>query len=320
VAQALDAVGWTALLDAGKPTVFKVNLTHDLLLPGSIVSPAVVEATFRHVSGHVGPVIVAETSQVVTDADRAFRVSGFARMCSGLELPWHNMTHHDWHAVAIDGESLVLPSIILTHQVVNLCVMKTHFRSTISGALKNFWGFLETGRERFHPDLSRKIAQLHTLVSCKLHVMDAVVAMEGNGPKSGRPKEMGLILASADPVALDATAARLMGFDPSRIDHIQECARRGLGTADSQEIRLIGDAAEMQAVPFLPARENFIARVESRVRKFRREDRQLRGRSLEFLAWGARAWYRFAYQAFGTRRRVDRFLESTGFEGQWRRR
>jgi uncharacterized protein (DUF362 family) len=268
----------------------------------------------------LGPTVVAETNQVVTDADRAFACSGFDRLCRELGLEWHNMSLHDWVPCQIDGETLLLPSITRTHQVVNLCVMKTHFRATVSGALKNFWGFLETGRERFHGDLARKVAQLHTLIPCSLHIMDAVVAMEGNGPKSVTPKEVGLVLASSDPVALDATAARLMGFDPSGIAHIQECARRGIGIAEISEIRLVGDAADVPAMRFVPARENFIARVESRVRKFRGSGRPLRGKPLEALVWGARTWYRFAYEAFGTRRRVDRFLHSTGFDGEWRRR
>ncbi len=316
VADALDAIGWDHLLEPGRPTAFKVNLTHDLLLPGAIVSPAVVEAAYRHMRG-LGPVVIVETSQVVTDADRAFRSSGFARMCERTGMSWLNMTFDEWRSVEVEGETLRLPAITRTHQIVNLCVMKTHFRSTISGALKNFWGFLETGRERFHPDLPRKIAQLHRAIPCRLHLMDAVIAMEGNGPKSGRPREVGLVLASADPVALDTVAARLMGFDPGSIAHIQECARWGIGVADPSRITLVGDGAEFPPMSFLPPRENFIARVEARVRALRRSDKALRGKPLEVFAWGARTWYRFAYVAFGTRRKVRRFLRSTGFEGRW---
>lgn len=318
VRAALDAVGWDAMLQPGRSTLFKVNLTHDLLLPGAIVSPAVVYAAYRKMAPRLGPVVLAETSQVVTDADKAFRTSGFARMCASTAMTWLNMTHHEWISATIDGEAMQLPAITATHQVVNLCVMKTHFRSTISGALKNFWGFLPTGRERFHAELSRKIAQVHALIPCRLHVMDAVVAMEGNGPKSGTPKEVGLVLASRDPVALDATAARLMGFDPGTIDHIQECARRGLGTADLASITVVGDAADAPPMHFVPARENLIARVESRVKRLRGSGRPLRGAPLHVLAWGARMWYRFAYEAFGTKRRVDRFLRSTGYDGKWR--
>ncbi|MBN1426684.1 DUF362 domain-containing protein [Candidatus Fermentibacteria bacterium] len=321
VASALDEIGWPALVDRGAPTLYKVNLTHDLLLPGAIVSPAVVHAAHRHMASYLGPVVIGETSQVVTDADKAYRASGFDRLCTHLGLQWCNMTHHEWIDVTAHGETLKLPVITQTHQVVNLCVMKTHFRSTISGALKNFWGFLEGGRERFHPELPTRIAQLHTLIPCRLHIMDAVVAMEGNGPKSGRPKEVGLVLASADPVALDATAARLMGFDPATIEHIQVCAQRGLGSADPARIHLVGDAADALAMRFAPARQNFIARVEARVRQLRGGGGGgLHGRPLEILAWGARQWYRFAYEAFGTRRRVERFLRSTEFDGEWRRR
>ncbi len=317
VAEALDAVQWGAVLEQGKDCCFKVNLTHDLLLPGAIVSPAVTRAAYEHMKDFLGQITLTESSQVVTDADKAYRTSGYEALLRPLGLPWHNMTHHPYSPAAIDGEELLLPDIVRTQQVVNICVMKTHFRSVISGALKNFWGFLETGRERFHVDLSRKIAQLHTLIGCRLHLMDAVVAMEGNGPKSGSPKEVGLILASRDPVALDAVAAHLMGFDPQEIDHIQECARRGLGIADLNEIERIGDAADMAPLDFKPARENFVARIEGRMRKLRGEGRQLRGTPLQIMSTGAKLWYAFAYRAFGTERRVRRFLAQTRYQGEW---
>jgi len=147
--------------------------------------------------------------------------------------------------------------------------------------------------------------------------MDAVVAMEGNGPKSGKPKEVGLILVSSDPVALDSVAAHLMGFDPSTIDHLQECARRGLGNANLDKIELIGDGAEREPMQFLPAKMNFIARIEDKVKKMRGGGGELRGGPLKIMSTGARFWYSFAYSAFGTKRRVERFLESTEFEGKW---
>jgi uncharacterized protein (DUF362 family) len=317
VQQALDAVDWRSSVKEGMPTCFKVNLTHDLLLPGAIVCPAVTDASYEYMRPYLGEVVLAETSQVVTDADKAYRTSGYERRFEALGVPWHNMTHHGWTAREIDGERLFIPDIVQSHQVINLCVMKTHFRSTISGALKNFWGFLESGREKFHGDLARKIAQIHSLIPSRLHIMDAVVAMEGNGPKSGRPKEVGLILASRDPVALDAVAARLMGFDPDAIEHIQVCAERGLGVGDFEKIELIGNAAQRSPMAFVPAKENFVARIESKMKRTRSEGRGLEGKPLQILSFGARMWYRFSYHAFGTKRRVDRFLKQTVYQGAW---
>ena len=79
-------------------------------------------------------------------------------------------------------------------------------------------------------------------------IADGIVAMEGNGPLNGTPRPLGTIVLADDPVAADATCARLMGFDPSRIVHIREGARF-IGNASSA---LIDQAAETGDVPVAP--------------------------------------------------------------------
>ena len=314
----MDAVDWTTVITRSTPVCIKVNLTHDLLLPGSIVSPAVAHAVSHTLLQQFDSLVLAESSQVVTNADKAFDVSGYKKTFEGMPVTWHNMTHHPYHGVEIDDERLLLPDIISSHQIVNLCVMKTHFRSTVSGALKNYWGFLETGRERFHIDLPRKIAQLHQCIPCSLHIMDAVIAMEGNGPKSGTPKEVGLILASGDPVALDSVASRLMGFDPADIEHIRLCAERGLGVWRSDDIEIVGDMNTIESLSFKPARKNFVARIEDIFKRLGFSGSARTGTGVRLMSWGARQWYQFAYEAFGTKRRIDRFIENARFDGGWK--
>jgi len=318
VTSAMDTIGWTEIITRDTPVCIKVNLTHDLLLPGSIVSPAVARAVCLTMLDRIDSLVLAESSQVVTDADKAYRVSGYERTFRDMPVRWHNMTHHPYHAVTIDDERLLLPDIISSHQMVNLCVMKTHFRSVISGALKNFWGFLETGRERFHADLPRKIAQLHTHIPSALHIMDGVIAMEGNGPKSGIPREVGLVMASRDPVALDSVAARLMGFDPAVIEHIQHCAERDLGVWTTEDIEILGDMEILESLHFKPARKNFVARMEDIFKRLGFSGSTRTGGGMKLLSWGARQWYQFAYAAFGTKRRIDRFIENAHFDGGWK--
>ena len=69
-----------------------------------------------------------------------------------------------------------------------------------------------------------------------LTVIDGFVGMEGRGPTDGTPVKMNLIIAGKEVVATDASAARIIGFDPLEISHIRKAAHKGLGNIDETEI------------------------------------------------------------------------------------
>ena len=115
--------------------------------------------------------------------------------------------------------------------MITLPLLKTHNKTTLSGAIKNQWGCLETLRHNFHPVLPEALVDLNTLVRPRFAVMDGTVGLEGDGPKSGRPKEMNVILASANLVGIDSVAAQVMGFDPSAVTHLTLCAPARPGIA-----------------------------------------------------------------------------------------
>jgi hypothetical protein len=124
--------------------------------------------------------------------------------------------------------------------------VKTHGHSTTTGAVKNaFGGLLKEVRHYAHEfihevlvDLLYMQRELHPAV---FSVMDGTVVGDGAGPRTMLPREGNLILASADSVAIDAIAARLMGYDPLGIPYLRMAHERGLGVADPREIELVGD-------------------------------------------------------------------------------
>ena len=135
--------------------------------------------------------------------------------------------------------------------LVNLPRLKTHGLTTMTGALKNTFGVIPGGRKGeyhiTHPDVesfSRMIADLNGAVRSSLVVMDAIMAMEGNGPASGRLRPVGLIIASADPVAVDAVGCRIMGIDPRAIAHIRMAEEAGLGNAQPQQVEIVGETLD----------------------------------------------------------------------------
>lgn len=138
--------------------------------------------------------------------------------------------------------------------VVSLPKFKTHGLTRITAAVKNQFGCVVGLRKgEWHarmPDVDRfcqMLVDLNRCIAPRLFVCDAVVAMEGNGPRSGTPRAVGAIVASADPVALDATLARIAGLDPALVGTIVYGEESGLGTASDVEIA--GDPLEEFVVP-----------------------------------------------------------------------
>ena len=131
--------------------------------------------------------------------------------------------------------------------LVSLPKMKTHVATGITGAVKNTYGHLVGGektrlhREAVGPEnFARAVVDVYQVRPPDLVVMDAVVAMEGQGPSGGRSRNVGRILASTNAVALDACMAAMMGIEPRSIPMLRIAEERGLGPADLAAIDIDG--------------------------------------------------------------------------------
>jgi uncharacterized protein (DUF362 family)/ferredoxin len=133
--------------------------------------------------------------------------------------------------------------------IVSLPKLKTHGLTRMTGAVKNLFGCIPGAlKAEFHARLpnadlfAQMLVDLGRYLRPRLHVMDAIVAMEGNGPSSGEPRPMDVLLLSSDPVALDATACRLVSLDPRLVPTVRYGESFGLGRAEG--IDLVGDPLE----------------------------------------------------------------------------
>lgn len=141
-----------------------------------------------------------------------------------------------------------IPHRFLGENIIHLPTVKTHVFTTTTGAMKNaFGGLLNEHRHWTHPVIHETLVDL-LMIQKKIHrgvfaVMDGTFAGDGPGPRCMIPHVKNVILASADQVAIDAVAARLMGFDPLSIRFIRLAHERGLGCGDPRQIEIVGDAA-----------------------------------------------------------------------------
>jgi uncharacterized protein (DUF362 family) len=320
VSEAMELADWHQHLDLARPVLLKPNLGWDNFLPGAVTSPSVMEAVIRVLQPHCRDLRVVEADQVLVRCAKAFRQTRLDRVCQRYGVPFVNLSHEPMVTVDLGGEVFPqarLPKLLLEGNIVTVPVMKTHDKTVITGALKNQWGCLDKARHMYHLVVSQAIVELNLALRPKFAVMDATISLDGNGPKSGRPRVTDLVLSSGDLVALDSVAARLMGFDPAEIEHISLAGRAGLGSPEREKIRLVGDTVEEVNFAFRRARSNLVSVVERRLRRSRFKRFFFEGPLFWLACRGALAFYFFWYNLIG-RRLKNEILAHPFYGPQWR--
>jgi uncharacterized protein (DUF362 family) len=241
------------------PTALKVNITWQHYYPACSTTPWQLEGVIKalHEDGYTD-LIAAHNSTVVVDA-RVGEVRNKQKVVQDrYGVPSVHLTDKDvpWVRYEPKGEMLVLPDIfregievpqaLIGRNVIHLPTMKTHVFTTTTGAMKNaFGGLLHLKRHWTHSRIHETLVDLLTIQK-EIHpgifaVMDGTIAGDGPGPRAMRPHVKNVILASADQVAIDALAAKMMGFDPFALDYIRIAHERGLGCGDVSRIEVVGE-------------------------------------------------------------------------------
>lgn len=153
----------------------------------------------------------------------------------------------------IQAKEFILPKELLEQNcVISLSKMKTHALERITGAVKNSYGFVygfhkAKGHTQYPSadSFARMLIDLNKCVAPKLYVVDGIVAMEGNGPGSGDPVQMNVMLMSTDPVALDSVFSRLVYLKPEMVPTNYHGEKMGLGTWKEEEITLLTPDGEI---------------------------------------------------------------------------
>lgn len=151
----------------------------------------------------------------------------------------------------------VMDPVLEADGVWNLCKLKTHAFMGMTGAVKNNFGVIP-GRSKvgYHAKFQDKtrfadmLLDLAAFVSPRISIMDAVVGMEGDGPgTSGTPRQIGLLLAAEDPVALDTVAAEIIGFPRAENGLLFAAERRGMGPTRIEDIEIVGGVLDRLRIP-----------------------------------------------------------------------
>ncbi len=225
---------------------------------GITTHPSVLEAMVNEVKEAGGRVFIGDSpSGALKGVKRCWENTGFLKVAEKTGSELINFEAAGSVLREKDGRKYHIAKAVLeTDVVINLPKFKTHGFTLYTGAVKNLYGTLPGFQKaRFHKTLpqpgqfSRILVDLYALVRPALHVMDGILGMEGNGPATGDLRDIGLLLASPDGIALDTIASTIMGFKPREIDAIRLAAKEELGETRADHIRIPQGSLEAYKIP-----------------------------------------------------------------------
>jgi len=180
--------------------------------------------------------------------ERCARISGIFHAADGCYVNFAQ------EAVQISVKSRLLDRLVVSRAVldadlvVNVPKFKTHVQTKITGAVKNMFGILVGAEKaRVHlsaprpRDFSEALVDIYQVRIPDLTIMDAVVAMEGNGPSGKDLRFVGKVLASRNGLSVDGLMAAMMGLAPKSVDYLEIAGRRNLGEIDPERMAIQGD-------------------------------------------------------------------------------
>ena len=259
-----ELAGMKQALASGHTTILKDNISWHYPFPGANTTPWQMEGTILALQ-HAGltDISCVQNKTVVTNAFKGEDLNHYLPLFRNYDIPvLYNFKESDmkWveyrpkarmhvlHKIFHD-EGIRIPDYFFDKNIVHLPTVKCHIYTTTTGAMKNaFGGLLATKRHYTHSWIHRTLVDL-LAIQKEIHsglfaIMDGTTAGNGPGPRTMIPVVKDYMLASADQVAIDAVAAKMMGFDPMSLEYIKVAHDDGLGVGDPRDIEIVGDDAD----------------------------------------------------------------------------
>ena len=246
--------------------VIKLNLSWSLYYPACSTPPWQLEGALKTFKvDNYKDIIAVENQTVVTHPWKGAYYNKWLPILNRYGVEFQPLTDVEWVPYEPKTETLamrdifgeiLIPKIFIGSNIVHLPTVKTHGHTTTTGAMKDaFGGLIPKYRHHAHKKIHEILVDL-LAIQKEIHkgifaVMDGCVCGNGAGPRTMEPFIGNVILASEDQVAIDAAAAKIMGFEPLDIDYIKMAHERGLGMGDVDQIEIAGmDRREFETLNF----------------------------------------------------------------------
>jgi uncharacterized protein (DUF362 family) len=255
-----ELAGMKEALAPGKTTILKDNISWHYPFPGANTTPWQLEGTINALRGAgFGDISCVQNKTVVTNAFKGEDLNHYVPLFRKYDIPvLYNFKETDMRWVEykpkarmhvlpkIFPDGIMIPDYFQGKNIVHLPTVKCHIYTTTTGAMKNaFGGLLNTRRHYTHSWIHRTLVDL-LAIQKEIHsglfaIMDGTTAGNGPGPRTMIPVIKDYMLASSDQVAIDAVAAKMMGFDPMKLEYISVAHEDKLGVGDPRDIEIVGD-------------------------------------------------------------------------------
>jgi len=255
----MELAGFTQHLDPTRTTILKDNISWHFPFPAANTTPWQMEGTILALRGAgYHDLVCVQNKTVVTNAFKGEDLNNYVPIFRKYDVPVrYNFRPEDMSWVRYEPrhkmlvldkiypDGIYVPDYFIGKNIIHLPTMKCHIYTTTTGAMKNaFGGLLNTHRHYTHSWIHETLVDL-LAIQKEIHsglfaVMDGTTAGNGPGPRTMYPVVKDYILASADQTAIDAVAAKMMGFDPLTLDYIRLAHEHGLGVGDMREIAVVG--------------------------------------------------------------------------------
>ncbi len=259
--EALESAGAHETLADGKQVLIKPNfLNAKHPSTGITTDSRVIEGVVRFLKfHHVKEIVIGEGSGFA-DTLEAFRVAGVDEVARRWDVRLVDLNSDTYLEVnppnPLTLKRVKVAKTALESTIISVAKLKPHRFAGVTLSIKNMMGAV-TPKGSMHAHLSKNIADLASLITPRVAVIDGVIAGEGH-ESSGTPVEMNLVIAGTDPVAVDAVGAAVMGVPIDECRHLLLAEQKGLGTCDLRRIEVVGEPVEK-------VRRNFKRSVGSRL-------------------------------------------------------
>ncbi|MEM1540112.1 MAG: DUF362 domain-containing protein [Candidatus Bathyarchaeia archaeon] len=236
------------VLSSRKPILIKPNyIVAKHPSTGMTTDSRVVEGVVKFLNEHlVSDLIIGEGSGWA-DTFEAFKVAGVDKVAEKWNVKLVDL-NKDRFVEVYPPNPLALRRVIVAETALKSCIvsvpkLKIHRLTVVTLGIKNMMGALASKGLLHNGNLHENIADLASALKPSLTVIDGIIAGEGH-ETNGRPVEMNLVIAGADPVAVDAVGAAVMGVSPTEVKHLVLAEKKGLGTCRLDEIEIVGEPIE----------------------------------------------------------------------------
>jgi uncharacterized protein (DUF362 family)/NAD-dependent dihydropyrimidine dehydrogenase PreA subunit len=247
--------GLDVILKPGSKVFIKINHLSPPSPPdrGIVTHPVFTEAVITLLKEQGAEITVGD--DIEEGEGDGFVISGYRAMCGRQGVQLVNLREGGFVEQPGGSETLknvyVSKIVLEADVIINLPKFKTHSLTVFTGGIKNMYGVIPAGlRRRFHgrylrsEDFCQMLVDIYALARPQLTVIDGIMAMEGEGPGSGKTRNLGLILAGRDAVALDAVCGAVIGLKPADVLTTRYAGERGLGVSVLNRIDVVGEKFE----------------------------------------------------------------------------